>query len=309
MKKWLVVLLSLFVLFIACVYFIVPNPKQITKTALIRCSPEAAYRYLLTDTGWNNIWPVQNSHSSSASLVYDSNVYKVEQKTFEGFIISVRGLVNTETYLKVLSLRNDSVGLEWKAEVATSANPFRRLAMNARANTLSADMSAILRQFKTFFEQPKNIYGIDVKQQKVRDSILMTIKQVSDQYPTTDKIYRLIGHLRTHIEKNTGKETNYPMLHIDSVGHQYTVMVGIPVNKVLNESGDIVLKRMVLGNILEAEVQGGTFRVNQAAKQLEHYVSDYKYSSPAIPFQQLVTNRLQEPDSSRWITRLYYPVF
>jgi hypothetical protein len=86
-------------------------------------------------------------------------------------------------------------------------------------------------------------------------------------------------------------------------------MVGIPVNKVLNESGDIVLKRMVLGNILEAEVQGGTFRVNQAAKQLEHYVSDYKYSSPAIPFQQLVTNRLQEPDSSRWITRLYYPVF
>ena len=29
--------------------------------------------------------------------------------------------------------------------------------------------------------------------------------------------------------------------------------------------------------------------------------------SPAIPFESLITNRLEEPDTSKWVTKIYYP--
>jgi len=35
---------------------------------------------------------------------------------------------------------------------------------------------------------------------------------------------------------------------------------------------------------------------------------DYQRAIIAIPFQMLITDRTKETDSTKWITRLYYPV-
>jgi hypothetical protein len=66
---------------------------------------------------------------------------------------------------------------------------------------------------------------------------------------------------------------------------------------------------MVLGNILEAEVRGGEAAVQNGIEELENYKEDHEKTSPAIPFQLLVSDRSKEPDTAKWITRLYYPVF
>jgi hypothetical protein len=58
-----------------------------------------------------------------------------------------------------------------------------------------------------------------------------------------------------------------------------------------------------------AEVKGGLFSVINGEEELTYYLSDYKKNSPAIPFQSLVTNRLLEIDTSKWVTKLYYPIF
>jgi hypothetical protein len=65
---------------------------------------------------------------------------------------------------------------------------------------------------------------------------------------------------------------------------------------------------MVPGKILVAEVKGGEQRVREAAANLQNYVDDYKLKSPAIPFESLVTDRTKETDTSKWITKLYYPI-
>jgi hypothetical protein len=62
------------------------------------------------------------------------------------------------------------------------------------------------------------------------------------------------------------------------------------------------------GNMLVTEVKGGQIEVNKASVQLLNYISDYNRTAPAIPFESLVTDRRKEPDSSKWITRIYYPV-
>jgi hypothetical protein len=42
---------------------------------------------------------------------------------------------------------------------------------------------------------------------------------------------------------------------------------------------------------------------------MENYARDHKKQSPAIPYQLLVTNRLTEADTTKWITQINYPVF
>jgi hypothetical protein len=105
-------------------------------------------------------------------------------------------------------------------------------------------------------------------------------------------------------------ETGFPMLNIyktDSVN--YLTRVAIPVDKKLPSSGNISYKWMLGGgNILVTDVRGGPFSIDSAFQQLEYYVHDYNRTSPAIPFQSLVTDRSKVPDTTKWITRLYYPV-
>lgn len=86
-------------------------------------------------------------------------------------------------------------------------------------------------------------------------------------------------------------------------------MVAIPTKKPLPSKNKFQVKRMILGNILMGEVKGGITTVINSEEQLANYVTDHKKLSPAISYQSLVTDRLMEKDSTKWVTRLYYPVF
>jgi hypothetical protein len=83
----------------------------------------------------------------------------------------------------------------------------------------------------------------------------------------------------------------------------------MPVKKKLPGTGSISVKEMLKnGNILVTEVTGGKNTIEYALKQIEKYISDYQRSIVAIPFQSLETDRLTVTDSTKWITKIYYPV-
>jgi hypothetical protein len=62
------------------------------------------------------------------------------------------------------------------------------------------------------------------------------------------------------------------------------------------------------GNFMATEVKGGTYSVDEAIKQLQLYISDYGKVQMAKGFQVLETDRMQEPDTSKWLTKIYIPV-
>jgi hypothetical protein len=99
------------------------------------------------------------------------------------------------------------------------------------------------------------------------------------------------------------------MLHITSDSGYFETMVAIPVNKVVPPKDNFLFKRMVPGKILVTEVTGGRYTTAHALKQLENYLEDNELQSPAIPFESLVTDRSRQPDTSKWVTKIYYPVY
>jgi hypothetical protein len=179
-----------------------------------------------------------------------------------------------------------------------------------KARKLKDDMAFVLQRMQTFYSEPKNIYGFDIKRELVVDSFLIATSGKCKGYPSNQFIYSLIAKLRKYATENVAKESGYPMLNIgttDSVN--FDIKVAIPVDKLLPSAGDILQKRMLgRGKILVTEVKGGNAMAAKAFLQLQQYGDDYQRSSPAIPFYSLITDRTKETDTSKWITKIYFPV-
>ena len=145
---------------------------------------------------------------------------------------------------------------------------------------------------------------------KFTDSVLVTHNWHTAGFPETAVVYDEIGRLEKHLEQYGATATNMPMLHIKkSETGGYDIMAAIPINKEVPVSKGIEIKRLFPGNTLISVVKGGYATVEKAEAAFERYKTDYTFVSPAIPFQSLVTNRMAVADSSKWITKLYYPIF
>jgi hypothetical protein len=121
----------------------------------------------------------------------------------------------------------------------------------------------------------------------------------------------MIQSLKNYIGQNNASEKNAPMLNIFEIDStHYEAMTAIPVDRQLPQTKEFAPKFLLKGgNILEAEIRGGPNTIEKALDEIENYRTDYKFTSPAIPYQLLLTDRMKEKDTAKWITRIYYPVF
>lgn len=178
---------------------------------------------------------------------------------------------------------------------------------------IKGQIRKIIQKIGLNCEKLTNTYGGEINQTNLMDSTLIYTKISTDSFPTVVEIYNTIRLLEKYASSKSAKITNYPMLHInkiDSTDLKYEISLALPIDKELPSFGNISPKRMLVGGkFLTTTVKGGFGNVANMEKNLEHYLSDYTYSSPAIPFQSLVTNRVVQKDSTQWVTILYYPIY
>lgn len=309
MKKWLIGLL-IFILAVGVVYIIIPGTIRISKVAVLGVPKAGLYRAMLDENNWNSWWPVQDD-KSKPGFTYNGNSYSIIKKTITSFLIDVKNGKNSlKSSFTLIPLRLDSTKIQLDAVMVTSINPIKRVQAYLFSNKLKKDLDVIFGKISSHYSKVENVYGFNIKNESVVDSLLVFISENSKTYPGTESIYELINVLKKYIAGKGAKETGYPMLNItteDSIN--WITKVAIPTDRLLDPSGNITYRKMLgRGNILVAEVKGGPFAIATAFGQLENYVNDYNRIAPAIPFQSLVTNRREEPDTSKWITRIYYPV-
>lgn len=309
--KWLVIILAgLIVSSVAFVYLIIPDTIQLTEIIKVYGNEKAGNRTLMNESEWKKWWTSYSLNKSNQSLFrYNNYKYKLRNKDFEGAEMEITKDKRVHSsILRILPLKSDSSIIEWRLTIKNSSNPVSRIANYMEARRIKENMKEILKSLISFLENTGKVYGLKIENQTVRDTLLISTKTFTKDYPSMQSIYKSIESLRTFIESMKAKETNYPMLHVEKTPNGYTTMVALPVNKQLESKGQYVFKRMVPGNILVAQVQGGVLRVQEASEQMENFVKDYEFISPAIPFEALITDRIKEKDTSKWITRIYYPV-
>ena len=309
MKKLLLLLFIFFALVITGCYLFFPAKIHFKKTMYAQTAPNSAVKYLLNEKNWHSWWPASINNPNDSVFPFKDFEYAVNWKMISGDSILIKSKVGfVRSLINVVPISKDSVGFQWEGEAQSEANFFNRIYNYYTQKKLQNNADAIFNALKNHLENDEKVYGINIQHRMVVDTLLISTKKIFSAYPTAEQVYELVNDLKKYIILNAALQTNPPMLHVVQDSGMFKTMVAIPINKALQNTDRFVIKKMVAGKILISEIKGGSGNAEAGIKILETYMDDYHLTSPAISFQSLVTDRQVEKDSSKWITKIYYPI-
>lgn len=303
MKKLIISIVIVLLLLIAGIYIFIPRSATVSETLTISSTLNSTNRFVTDSAAWKTWWP-----DSSTS---EGFIFKPGKRGFNSINVLIQNENTTvESRITLLPVKKDSVFLEWRGIYQSGNNPLARIKTYREQDAIKKSMKDALVHLKTFLENNANIYDNAIERTKVKDTLLIATQIFSADTPSVNEIYSLINRLKEHAKNEGAQQTGYPMLNTrPSEDNRLETMVAIPIDRRVKETSAVFIRTLVPGNILVTETKGGPHTIRNAFVQLEKYLSDYHMESPAKPFQSLITNRQSEPDTSKWVTKLYYPVF
>jgi hypothetical protein len=280
MKKWL--LLSGVIVLIVGSYLLFFTPVR-SLTCFAHRTIAGADRCFADTARWSKWWPESVGR------------YQLEALRYNDARIAIRypdgGKISGD--LRLAPWNADSILISWEGDRSIRGR----------------GIDVILDAFRRYVENPKNIYGVEFYRTMSNDSALVTMTFYASVYPGVGEVYSRIDSLRSYIASQGAKAINQPMLNVtrekDSL---YRVSVAISVDRRLAGKGRIQPKRFVPYKMLEGEVHGGASTVEKAFDQMQKFKIDYNIQIMALPFQSLITDRRQEPDTTKWVTKVCAPI-
>ncbi|HLF45122.1 MAG TPA: hypothetical protein VI548_01770 [Chitinophagaceae bacterium] len=306
MKKIFFILLSVVVLAIVAIFIFIPSEIKISSVTSSSVNQLAAQRVLMNDAVWRQWWPGEEK------FAYQGTQFSLTKKMLYAFELSIIQRGDTISgLLQLIPVNTDTTRLNWVCTLTAGSNPLYRFIKYLEAIALKKNLDFLLNSLSNFLGKKENIYGFTVKNSIVTDSVLISTRKQFNHYPDEFEIDSLIQKLRSYIRSNNAKEMNYPMLHIRRIDSlHFEAMTAIATDTKLPDTHEFAYKMLLKGgNLLEAEITGGYATIRKAFSEYNNYVRDYNYTSPAIPYELMITDRTKERDTLKWVTRLCYPVF
>ena len=303
MKKWLIAAGGVVVLLLIYVYVFIGQTRSVVLVMPAKSNVEGADR-MLRDTGnRSGCWPDEKDRGVRYTVT--GLFRRMVELTIEDGQFSLRGRLSVFPNVRI-----DSSVLQLEVFFPTSLNLVSRLRLDGEVKWIQAVGSVFLNRLKSNLEDQQKVYGLSIRETSTADSMLVERQQVFEQYPSDSAIYVLVGKLQQFVRSHGGHETGYPMFNVtERVGGTLEVRVALPTDKEMKSDRDVVWRQLIHGKYLEADVRGGDGAVRTAMRQMRNYISDYQRTMMAIPFQSLVTDRRMEIDTTKWLTKIYFPIF
>jgi len=315
MKKLMLSLVLILVLLVAAVYIFIPAQIKVSAVKKIGASEPGTARLFL-DSSWTKWWGADDSTGNSFSAengVYICNGSEFRLAKLLHMSADITITHNEQAFTSralVIAKTTDTSVIQWQLTLDGGSNPIERFKNYRTAVALKKNIDNVINRFRHFVEKPENVYGITLARTSIKDTLFISKKASYSYYPHTAAIYEQVAILKTYAEKNGAQQISAPIYHITRIdSNHYELMTAVPINKKLDGDATFTFKRMIPGSFIVAEVKGGEQAVETASRNLDQFFEDYNKTAMAISFRMLLTNRLETPDSTQWVTRLYHPVY
>ncbi len=305
-------MLVILILTITCIYIFIPAKIVVSQLGTSQTTMEAEYRFISQEYQWQKWWKGADGkmHVPGNPFTYRGTTYNITREVNNAVGVEInRGGITYHSILHLIALGQDSIGAIWRCELPVSRNPVSRWIHYRDAGEIARNMSGILKNLSDFISKPQNVYGFTFFRTSIRDSTMLSSRFISAAYPTTAQLYGYIDHITQNIEKQKGQVSGKPLINVERQSDgSFETQVAIPTVHKLKDDGDILYRRMVPGNFLCTEVYGGAYTAEEALRQMHFFIADNHKSKMANPFQILLTDRRAEPDTLKWLTKIYIPV-
>ncbi|WP_026899079.1 hypothetical protein [Daejeonella oryzae] len=314
MRKLLLAFGILTALFLSGVYLFIPDTIYVQQNIIVKASDFNSLKYLSSAKGWQKWWPEKGSAKSGrnnmAEYCFDSVCYNLIKTTNSGAQILLKTKnIHSKANLNYIGTSTDSMNISLVTDFPAGRFPLERISNYQKGTLISKNFKVILEQIKTFFDHENRVYGITIKQERVKHMILLTMVKISPVYPDVNFVYQMVTDLRKILESGNVPATASPMLSVHKpYKKDFEITVAIPTSKEIPSTNNASITKMVEGKLLVTEVKGGPQTIKNAFNSFQQYVKDNRLISPAMPYEMMITDRKAIKDTSKWITQIYYPV-
>ncbi|MBY0348549.1 MAG: GyrI-like domain-containing protein [Hydrotalea flava] len=318
MKKWILIIVTLLIIFSVTVYILIPRQATMCVTLKINANENGVTRLLQDTSHWRKWWNYGNTNNGHADtnwedgFVIDNIHLSVTEKLYKGLkLLLTSGEKVYNSQISIIPSGIDSSYILWQVKIPTGNNPFLKIIRYRTALQLKPAMQQMLARFTAFAENKENVYGIQLHQQGYDDTYLIATKIILEKQPTPKDIYGIINRLTDFAKSKSVLVPNgHPIYNIthwnkDSI----QLMVAIPISQPIESEGKFEYKQMVKGNFIVTEVNGGPWNIQHTYQTLMQYFTDYHRTAMAIPFFRLMNEAPTKTDTLQWVTQIYQPVF
>lgn len=312
-KKGIFVALIIIVVPLAVIYIFIPSKVQAEEIKTFAVPSGATLRCFNSYSKIKEWWPGSELENEEGFTLNGYN-FKFSRYTITDLQKITIGINKTDTlisYASINVLGKDSSFISWNFSLETAIGPVKKIKQYLESRRLKKTISSILTSLYSFISRSENIYGVSIKREKIKDSVLIAVKKEYRFYPGVHEIYSNIKLLRQYIYDQHATETNPPICNITLKDSSvYSLIVAIPVSRSINESGEKKIKNLLYnGNILATEIRGGDYTINKTLEAMHNYIDDHELVTAALPYQTLITEREKIKDTSKWETRICYPIY
>lgn len=302
--KRIVQVIAALVVGIVLLGIVYPQQPKLALSFQVSTTPAITLQYLADQKLWSQWWPKQTAANS-----FLNQPLQVQAANLPMAVLQTR-FKNTPLQWQV-QLFNKWVDTTILQLFITPTKPiwgWEKIQFYWHNKTVQLEAAKLFTALASYIGNEQNMYGFTVQMGKMTDTVLVSNTRFYNQWPTTQNIGEQVTTLRNYLSSIGTKETNYPMLNVVQVDGKYKCKIALPTDTVPIPPPGIEIKNMVLGGTLRATVKGGNYTLQNAMKKYHQYLTDKGLTSPAIPYESMVTDRWKEPDTSKWTTILYYPI-
>lgn len=311
MKKVFVGLLTLLLIGLISVYVFIPSTIHVSKVSFALTNESNVFDFLTQPTQINKWWKDEDGKLDSSFQKHQ--IQFTVGKVFESgpnIRISKNGEV-AKSLITLIQVKRDSTLIEWRAELPTSNNPLTKIKQYFFAQDIKQAMDELTLQLQSFLSKRENVYGFDIQIGHIADTVLLATYHKSATKLNPTEYYALLDQMKKYIAAKAASIVNPPMMHSKRLSEtEVETMLAFPISKVIPAQNGYVIKRMNMGNALVLDLKsGGPATTAYAMHQMDKFIEDFHLTSPAIPFESMITDRTLVTDTSKWQTRIYYPIF
>jgi effector-binding domain-containing protein len=311
MKKWVLIILSIIVLAIICVW-----PVTQKSNINISATFDNTVLQVIHLENWKNWYPeIKKSYDN------DSANYSFKKDTSQKiYTITTSGKKYIIHVLSPTSYQVNEVSGNWTDVFAFSVlagNDKMQISLLKKDPLLFVFLNKnkagenALNGLKDYLEDPKLFYGFEIKRSNIRDSILASSNFKIKKKDVFFKIHDGYLNLQQYIKSNGLEVVDHPSISYNSIsGDSLQITVAIPVNKTAPPAKDInCLLLPAKGNVIVGDYQGKFSDRQKIYLAISKYITDHTFAPVAESFERYLNDSIPSSDSSIIKIELNYPIY
>jgi effector-binding domain-containing protein len=152
-------------------------------------------------------------------------------------------------------------------------------------------------------------YTYTVQEKEISPAIIATIRNKVNSGEIGEIMGKSYGEIQAFLAKNGAKQNGSPMaitLAWDSLSWDFEA--AIPIDKEIEGTDKIVVKKSYEGKAIFVTYTGPYEQTYQAYTDLDQYMKEKGLTQAGGPWEVYITDPGTEPDQTKWVTEIYFPV-